>query len=319
MSANTSIKEGGKARSFGPVKALMVQGDDGNYLPWVPESERQLDTKSANKNGVYQAKKNGVYGWRSVSVNVPTDQGVTGKDPETGQQVAVGVDPTTGELTETVVPVEIRVTTVPTKTEYTDGEIINYSGLVVHAYDANGADMGEVPFNELVLPVTIADVVFSEWTDGGDIHAEAIYYTPAPSIQGISYVSKPLGTRNGLPAAYGSEQTPAHWLMTRFNGENYGYVITGDGSTNGYVQEQTEDGLKWGLFAGSTQIHASTFAWIPLGDVMTSLPSSSVDPTTIDPSTLHAAQLLPVQWSRPGDGAVLETSFEINVTSAGGD
>jgi len=159
MSTNTSIKEGGKGRAFGPVAALMVQGDDGKYLPWVPESERQLDTLSVSKNGVYQAKKDGVYGWRSVSVNVPTDQGVTGKDPTTGQQVAVGVDPITGELTETVVPVEIRVETPPTFTgPYGDRAYIDFSGLTIAAYGEDGNKMQDVPFNELIFPVTATDI-----------------------------------------------------------------------------------------------------------------------------------------------------------------
>lgn len=39
----------------------------------------------------------------------------------------------------------------------------------------------------------------------------------------------------------------------------------------------------------------------------------TVNPTTVTPSNLHAVQSLPVNWSRPGDGAILETSFDITV------
>ena len=72
MSANTSILEGGNARSFGPVTCLMVQGDDGKYYPWYPEADRQLESLSVDKNGIYQASKYGVYGWRSVNAYVPS-------------------------------------------------------------------------------------------------------------------------------------------------------------------------------------------------------------------------------------------------------
>lgn len=341
MSANTSIKEGGKGRAFGPVVALMVQGDDGKYLPWVPESERQLNTKSVNKNGVYQAKKEGVYGWRSVSVNVPTDQGVTGTDPTTGQQVAVGVDPTTGELTETVVPVEIRVTVPPTKTEYTHGEAINYSGIVVHAYDATGADMGVVPFNELIFPVTTADVGSSEWTDGDGINAMRVTYRPTwnrtyyivavpghpagSTGEGQVYLhTTALGQIEGKPAALGA-LGPAELFVTRYNGNNYAARVSGDDIEAFYEYwnaEQDGNVIKTGWFfrgatSGRTQL--GKFAIFAFHDIITELPISSINPNGMSIDALHAVQMLPVQWSRPGDGAVLETSFGINITSAGGD
>ena len=156
MSANTNISEGGKGRPFGSVKALMVQGEDGKYYSWYPESEKALGTLSVDKNGIYKASDKGVYGWSSVYVNVATTDSVTGRDPDTGEEVVIRPDPETGELVTTVVPVEIRVATPPTKTSYTDGQKIDYSGIVVKAYGANGNVMQTPPFSALDFPVDTA-------------------------------------------------------------------------------------------------------------------------------------------------------------------
>lgn len=314
--ANTSIKEGSKARSFGPVAALMVQGDDGKYLPWVPESERQLGTKSVNKNGIYQAKKDGVYGWRSVSVNVPTDQGVTGTDPTTGQQVAVGVGPT-GELTETVVPVEIRVITPPSKTTYQNGDVIDYSGIVVHAFDAKGNDLGAVPFNELVFPTTTVGVDINDtWTDDAGLNAKAIYITPHYWEDGygehVVYVHTPaLGSHMGYPATYGNYDTPATVLITRYENGNYGLCI-GPGSVPMYLFTYSNGVWRlWGSSSASAQ--NDRFSRISFGDVLSNFPVSTVDPTGVDPSKLHGEHSIPVLWARTGDREILETHFEIVV------
>jgi len=329
MSANTSIKEGGKARAFGPVTALMVQGDDGKYLPWVPESERQLGTKSVNKNGVYQAKKDGVYGWRSVSVNVPTDQGVTGKDPTTGEQVAVGVDPTTGELTETMVPVEIRVTTQPTKVQYYDGDTINYSGIIVHAYSSNGVDFGAVPFSELVFPVTTADADSNSWSDGAGINAKLIttqtyydqYNPEIPYIRSTEIIGKINRSPSPYDNVYIGTDTPTQLLVTVYNGSFYVAPMWADVYYRNVRQIPYYDSFYYyGNFAPKIFEHG-VFRQIAndYADKALFLPSSSVDPSGIDPSTLHSGNVLPVLWSRSGDGEVLETSFEIYVSGTGGD
>lgn len=328
MSGNTSIKEGGQARSFGPVNALMVQGADGKYYPWVPESERQLSTKSVNKNGVYQAKKDGVYGYSSFYVNVPTDQGVTGTDPTTGQQVSVGVDPT-GKLTETVVPAEIRVETPPPKTEYIHGEAINYSGIVVHAYSVTGQDMGAVPFNELVFPVTTADVQQTEgWTNDAGLNALMLYYTPHVDYnEDTVYLSDRILGKDGYGyrATYGGGG-PATVLVTRYKNFNYGASMTSnEAAANMYSDSvapspwsQTKSG--WVRSGSSSSIiRPGSFSTMSFSDVLADVPESTVNPTTVDPSTLHAAQILPVLWTRPGDNVVLQTSFSISVLSAGDD
>lgn len=338
MSANTSITEGGKARPFGPVKALMVQGSDGKYYPWFPESDRALGTLSVDKNGVYKASDKDVYGWSRVSVNVPQKEGVRGRDPDTGEEVEVHPDPETGEIVKTVIPVEIRVTTPPTKTAYTHGETIDYSGIVVHAYSSTGQDMGAVPFNELVFPETTADVQKTdEWTDGQGLNAKMLYYTPKygayvnPNTgeaikEYTSYLDGSLsGIYEGHTAAYSSLTAPSTRLITRYNGQNYMATIAGTREISlacNFADELIGSRIYrgWlGVASTSALSGDNTFNAIgPFSDIITGAPVSTVNPTTIDPTNLHATQSLPVQWPRTGDGAVLETTFDILVGPHGG-
>ena len=322
MSANTNIKEGGKGYPFGSVKCLMVEGDNGEYYPWYPETDRQLESLSVDKNGSYRASDRGVYGWNHVSANVPQTDSVTGKDPETGEEKTVTVDPETGELVETVVPVEIRVTTLPTKTEYTEGETIDYSGIVVHAYSSTGEDMGAVPFGELVFPTSKAGEGWEdEWSDGGGLNALQIAYTQHWGVdwrgQDYSvYVSQILGVDpdDGASAML-KGSGPARLFVTRYNGHNYAARLAGDSNfdyTCYYPERETYQYDGGGSTSYQTTLNQFTLAmW---EDKITELPESTVDPTTVDPANLHATQSIPAQWQRPGDGAILETSFNITVT-----
>lgn len=335
MSANASISEGGKGYTFGQVKCLMVEGDNGEFYPWYPEADRQLDSLSVDKNGIYRASDRGVYGWNRVSVNVAQSDRVTGKDPETGEEKTVTVDPDTGELVETIVPTEIRITTLPTKTEYTHGETIDYSGIVVHAYSSTGQDMGEVPFSELVFPETMADAQKTEgWTDGQGLNAIQVAYTPHWTTYKEwvfpNWVDKErqfycsgsiFGTSDGFPATLGGGGPATLWV-TRYNGVNYAVSLTGSIKADLYVLLDGEEN-PWGwtdahgfIQAGSssTVVPTGRFKDISWGTELTQFPVSTVDPTTVDPANLHATQSLPVQWQDPDSGAVLETSFNITVT-----
>ena len=60
-------------------------------------------------------------------------------------------------------PAYIRITTPPTKTEYVDGDTIDFTGLVVTAYNEDdtpftdrGWTNGDIPNNLLTFPVTVA-------------------------------------------------------------------------------------------------------------------------------------------------------------------
>lgn len=330
MSKNIVIQEGGlgKQLTADKLKTNLVGG--GTCL-WVPEDDTHLGTKYITNNGTFKASDDGLYGYSEVTVSgIGT---VTGKDPDTGEDVEVHPDPETGEIVTTVLPTEIRVITPPTKTEYTHGETINYSGIVVHAYSSTGRDMGAVPFNQLAFPETTADVQKTDgWTDGHGLNAMMLYYTPHTTIlkdsqveiiwEGTYYVhGSALGSYEGAQATYGSTDTPGTYLVTRYNNVNYMSCVAGNGQRNLFAMtprtgfEDYEGWLLAGGAGGSAPV--GRFAEAPFSDELTNIPISTVNPTTVDPANLQATQSLPVQWHRTGDGAVLETSFNINVT--GGD
>lgn len=332
MSANTNISEGGKGRPFGPVKALMVEGEDGKFYSWYPESEKALGTLSVDKNGVYRASDKGVYGWSQVYVNVATTDHVTGKDPDTGEEVVVRPDPETGEITETVVPVEIRVIEPPTNPygTYVDGQTITKDGMVVKAYGANGDEMMTVPIGEITLnpdkavydeskdrpahgtatsdlatglvqPIAYAKTVtssnptfeppFMEW-----ISAEACagYVINPGSIQ-VLFAS------SHQPAAH---RTSSSGLDIDVNGDSYTY----DGKTVYYGRVSFSVSGDWVCDApvnATTNDSMLAAAWTMIYGNRQEEPAGS-------------PQTITVSWPRPGDGAILETTFDINVGPRGG-
>lgn len=310
------------------VDKLRTPGIGGSDITWIPEEKTRCESLSVSANGTYAAADAGKYGYNYVVVNVPGNS-VTGTDDD-GDEATATVDPDTGEIEITKIPSSIRVTTLPSKTIYVDGETIIYTGIVVHAYTANGQDMGAVPFNELVFPVNEADVVGNPWTDGGGLNSMMLYYTAHYAVdwrgnEYVVYVHTPAVGHDDdypdQPATFGGSG-PATLLVTRYNGYNYAALVTGDGSCRvdmfAYRPDTDGDGKNYGWsLTGSTSARAykGRFSGAAWEEYLTEIPESTVNPTGIDPSNLHATQTLPVQWSRTGDGAVLETSFNISVTT----
>lgn len=333
MSKNIVIQEGGigKQLTVDKLKTNLVGG--GSCL-WVPEDSINLGTKHISENGTFRASDDGYLGYSEVTVSgVGT---ATGRDPTTGEEKRVSVDPETGDLEETIIPESIRITTLPTKVNYTNGETINYSGIVVHAYSSAGRDLGEVPFNELVFPVTQALASGEEWTDGQGLNAKMLYFTPhygaylnpstlLPYNEYTNYLDSSLvGTYNGHTAAYNDSSNPSTRLITRYNNRNYMATIAGSRKIG--LACNYEDELIGGrIYRGWLGVSSSTAragdnafeAVAAYDDIITGVPVSTVNPTTIDISTLHAIQTLPVQWPSADAGTTLETSFTINVTGGG--
>lgn len=344
MSANTSITEGGKPRPFGPVVALMVQGEDGKYYPWFPESDRALGTLSVDKNGIYRASDKGVYGWSRVFVNVPQNEGVSGKDPDTGEDVYVHPDPETGELVKDVLPVEIRITTPPSQLSYTDGEQIIMDGAIITAYDASGNEMQIVPLSEITIhPVTALldeSIYTKEYIEiqntsfpalNGFVPMVAVGSKYEITTEGDRYLETIIegGKRTALFVGKGclfiaASDIPFTCIETsvfekggKQYKSSYGSQYATFGSTVYYVAIQTGIGdgeiisadvfnttdMAWST--SNTKFYAQRIAWeLIYGDIID------------HPSGYH--QTITVSWPRPGDGAVLETTFDIIVGPHGG-
>lgn len=352
MSKNTSIKEGGTPFPFGPVKALLVEGSDGKYYPWVPESERQLGYKSIDKNGIYRASDDGVYGWSSVSVSVKGTS-VTGRDPETGQDVTVTTDPETGELVETVVPTEIRVIEPPTNPYgiYVDGQTITKDGMVVKAYDANGNEMMNVPVGEITINPTQA--VYDESKDEhGHGTATSEYDTEIP--QPIPFrtftMTFPITRSDGYTGTVTLEcqEESARAVLIKYRTDTHEravilltakqtasiniteitYKPNGDFNyrEERFISTTANSIIENKIVYYNSDIANSLYCLFTSEGMPTDVAVQSIneyDAWTvqygdISESPAGSPQTITVSWPRPGDGAILETTFDILVGPHGG-
>jgi len=163
MSKNIVIQEGGTGKQFTAAKLKTATVGGGSCL-WVPEDETSLGTKHITKDGTYTAASEGIYGYSEVTVSGIGK--VVGVDPVTGEEKEVGTqpDPETGEPTivEKVIPTSIDITTDPTREEYNDGDLIDFSGMVVKAKTKTGAVFtdetypdGIIPQSEWITPVKV--------------------------------------------------------------------------------------------------------------------------------------------------------------------
>lgn len=323
-----SIKEGNKSRIM-TAAMLKTNLQGGGTCLWIPKMDVVLKNKYISKSGTYTAKADDCYGFDQVIVS-GVDVEITQDDD--GDDVERTTDG--GEVTETKLPSYIRVTVLPAKIDYTVGETIDYTGLVVHAYTKSGIDLGVVPFNELILTAGKAGEGWAEeWTDGHGLNAIMLAYTPTwtrtksgsseeQEIQ-VFCSTSPLGTYQGAPATYGA-YGPGTLLFTRYNGRNYAASVAGDRSAYLYCHydgPSFSPGYEvygWIDRGGSTALAGiNNFSGMDFAEYITGIPESTVNPATVDPSTLYSiGESIPVQWHRPGDGELLETSFNIYTRSA---
>ena len=331
-----SIKEGGKSRNFSAAM-LKTNLQGGGTGLWIPRMDVELKNKYISKSGTYTAKADDCYGFDQVTVS-GVDVEIT--QDEDGDDVERTTDG--GKVTENKLPSYIRVTVLPSKLDYTVGEAIDYTGLVVHAYTKSGIDMGVVPFNELILPAEKAGEGWAEqWTDGHGLNAMQIAYTPhwnrtewierysgRIDEEQVFVCGSALGTINGKPASYGDSSqnpTPGTLFVTRYQDQNYMASMAGSRRMDVFAYWSGEEYYSgqakrtgWFYAAGSSgDAGIKTFVRATGGEYITNIPVSTVNPTTVDPSTLYSiGESIPIQWRRPGDGQLLETSFNIYTRSA---
>ena len=336
---------------------IQTQAIGGGSVTWVPEADTRCVALTVTENGSKSASEEGVYGWNYVAVSVPGSS-VTGIDPATGQETTVTVDPETGDIVKTVAPTEIRVTTPPTKTDYTEGETIDYSGIVVHAYSSNGQDMGAVPFGELY---------FSQKTA---IQNESTYQPESATVEDTSdlYNNPPVN----LPIVLGygeirktADHNPEFWENTTIEiiesqDDVYGFCYGALEYEGFWIVLCSKEPFKFRIIKDIYNPYHTPPRWqtIDQYDIdqrmihrktgryhyrtngvkelqdqyrnthfTTNGPCMWVDNLALSTDFINdttevvlygtitpAGYAIPVQWQRPGDGAILETSFTINVT-----
>ena len=355
MSKNITIQEGGIAKQItaNKLKTNLVGG--GTCL-WVPEDETMLGTKTITENGTYKASEDGYYGYSEVTVSGIGS--ATGKDPDgSGDEATAEVDPGTGEIVISKLPSSIAVDTPPTKQEYSIGQTIDYSGMVVKAYLQSGGvwtdsthPNGVVPNSELVLPM--ATVSGDDVEDKPDEASSDLDISPLPNPIGIvsggvnafeyessenkyngSYTVTPASGKNVKCFSFGvsdndtltrtffaSDASGALAIITyrRVGYDKHGRQIADDYTTtminsskqytyNGktvYYKNGTNDTI--GNVKDNTFPHYTWSDYAKEGMVAWTMIYGNVTPG-------GSFVKVPVQWPRPGDGSILETSFDISV------
>lgn len=198
MGYNTTITEGSRPKRFGNTKRLVTKqsGSDSPDIPWVPKIDYLTTTKLVSKNGTYKAKDDEAYAYSKFSVNIrgaaslatpssdlpPIPAGIpAGYDsPEVPNMDMdmYGLDPDTmeptlystngGDLTETSVAgydkLKMKIKIPPTRYVYYVGDKIDFTGMLCGVFkddtfyhDSRYPD-GNIPFEELNFPVTVADM-----------------------------------------------------------------------------------------------------------------------------------------------------------------
>ena len=226
-------------------------------------------------------------------------------------------------------PTQIKITRMPYKLDYKDGEAINPAGMIVHAYYEDGTDFGTVLESALTLdPLTAQiDTGSNNYSKDG-VNALAVYadeYVSFTNLSGYKSTSY-LATNNGLYRFHAVGDPNDIVYYTKYNGNVY---IATTASTDGLIVYMTSDenGTNRSAYSGYGATAAganyrfapaSSFindlAVAPQGGLLSNIPESSVDPTTVDFSgATPSPALITVKWPRPVDGQVLETSFSINI------
>lgn len=312
---------------------IRTPGLGGSAVTWVPDADTICDQLKVTANGTYSAAEAGKYGYDYVVVSVPGSS-VTGRDPDTGEDVEVHRDPDTGEIVETVIPVEIRVIEPPTNPygTYRDGQTITKDGMVVKAYLASGGEYGTVPNSEITLnPTTAVYDASKDQPAGGEKSSDL----STGFVQPIPYQA----SFEGKDAQGNSTKVAGGSAMIAFGGTIPKYIIASASSPIQYTvtrtsaSDPTHPSIKPGTLSGSAVSHdGKTAYYIELStgynvDGKAERNSEPLDMGNAAWTVIYgegeerpagSTQTITVSWPRPGDGAILETTFDINVGPHGG-
>ena len=358
MSKNIAIQEGGTAKSMTvhKLKTTLVAG--GTCL-WVPEDEVSLGTKHITENGTYTALEDGKYGYSQVTVNVPggagsasssgtpttsggttpggTGSAVVGTDPTDGNEYGVGVDEN-GNLVTTKIPSSISVGKAPDKTDYIDGETIDYSGIIVTLKGGDGEPFansdypnGRVPFSELIFPVETADASSTQH----ETKKQSSDFGQGPWPQPVNAVQGELTANEGFKIVFDG------YIALLLNNNAYGmsylcvsdkpnqqaYCDFGTGTApryfplNGvYIHNGktayygiSVSGLTFSNISGGANYYTST-----VGDGF-SIEQAAWTLLYGEAVQIGGEQIVPVQWESPYDGRTFETTLGINVSVSGNE
>lgn len=341
-----AIREGGNPKYMG-ARLLKTNLQGGGTCLWVPEDEVNLESKYVDHSGTYPASADNCYGYSQVTVS-GVDVEIT--QDEDGDDVAKITDG--GETREEKLPSSIQVTTLPNKTVYINGETIDYTGMIVTAYTNSGrvwSDAGHpngvIPLRELILPKTIAELDFPSALSPYDISPLP---NPLSFCEGSTEQSGEQYAGN-LHYVYTYRITPVsgktvRYICIRFSDHDLKRSLwasdeSGPAATVFYERIRTNDGYvtnhetKFANTGTPYTYGGKTVYYKDGGNILIGGTYDTTDavPTYIVPSQYDdvygpaawamiygeisgGSMSVPVQWKRPYDGRLLETSFDITGT-----
>lgn len=347
MSKNPSIKEGGQAKQFTDADKIQTKLVGGGTQNWVPENEAgkyaDVGTLYANKNGTYYSKSDKKDGYNKVVVKVAGSNGsarqdgkpstldggdiapggsgsaVVGED-EDGNDAVVGVDKD-GNLVKTPIPSSIKIITPPTKTEYTAGEAMDYSGIVVGLKKKDSSTFtdsrylnGHIPMGELVFPVEVAPEGGGSggWTaDSENIISDANSYLGV--ADGHEFTKLNGGNAIGVFQAGAWDRWYGAVLIAR----DKAAISTNWDNASSSCVEFKYDGATWYMNRAGHMNGAT--AWDTPLKVITGAYSTEAELGVAILKAVNARAIgdnigtIPVQWVSPYTKETMKDSFEITI------
>lgn len=339
MSENLVIKEGAIGRKFSPVDRLRINNQGGGNSLWRNSEEYEIDSLSVTENGLYLALEDELYAYDVVTVDVQEDKNewkkVTGKDIDLGDDVAVGVDED-GNLTEERIPDAIEIVVPPTKKKYVEGDSLSFSGIKVYLKYSGGVftsddyPTGEIPFDELIFPETIAnaddsygktDIEVEGTTIKAPVYVDSVTQGSIIFYHSYDGVSEPVELTPQWEG-YSGVGTSVN-LIDRY----YLAVIAGEDLPRNPGASSPH--MSVGFTGASKTINGKTAKYITYSDTnynTACLPESAEQQLFTSELGKFAWALVygwedaeggtmqvPVQWMRPEDGEILEDTFEIKI------
>ena len=145
---------------FDQISRTRARNTENNGIEYYPEDETRKGIVYIDANSVYKASDYGFDVFSDFIVNVFAKPYITGKDEE-GNDWKVEFDDN-GNVDMTAIPAKIAVLSEPNNIAH-EGTAIDYTGVRVQLRKSDDSvftnekyPTGEVPFDELQFPVTIA-------------------------------------------------------------------------------------------------------------------------------------------------------------------
>ena len=261
-----------------------------------------------------------------IDPGILTDLNFTGLDAD-GLPSLVNID-TDFKVYVDDLPASIAVVFPPNKTSYTQGQVIDITGLYVYAYKADGTvwrgserigdryRSGRVPNGELIIEPKIAQYYDSK-TLNGNVGANQAF---------------------AQETGYGLNRT---YVKGNNNDPSFGAVFLRDNLCLDPILVSTTaagTGYNWSGGANAIQYNGATYYWSAYGGLFPSSGGHVVwalaqlgGPMSAQAAALQILAMagahgsdVPgqmaaiVSWPRPGDGLILSTSFTITVEQGHG-